>query len=150
MKPPSETPIAPPTGSYLTPRFEDARVYDAMRKGIFTCPPDTSLREVARMMATYHIHSVVVTDLEGEQPWGLLTAVDLVRSAGPGFEDQTAGESAATEVVSVMSDDTLPRAAQLMAEHETSHLLVLHSQTGNPVGVISTLDVAGVLAWGEG
>lgn len=147
MKPPTEIPT---TGSYLTPHFEQARVYDAMRKGIFTCPPDTSLREVARTMATYHIHSVVVTDLEGEQPWGLLTAIDLVRAAGPGFPDREAGECAATEVVSVLSDDSLPHAAQLMAEHDTSHLLVLHSQTGNPVGVISTLDVAGVLAWGEG
>jgi CBS domain-containing protein len=147
MKPPTEIPAA---GSYLTPHFEAARVYDAMRKGIFTCPPDTSLREVARTMAIYHIHSVVVTDLEGERPWGLLSAIDLVRAAGPGFLDRTAGECAATEVVSVLSDDTLPHAAQLMAEHDTSHLLVLHSQTGNPVGVISTLDVAGVLAWGEG
>jgi CBS domain-containing protein len=147
MKPPTEIP-AP--GSYLTPRFEDARVYDAMRKGIFTCPPDTSLREVARMMASYHIHSVVITDLEGDQPWGLLSAIDLAGAAGPGFVDRTAGDAAATEVVSVLSDDTLSHAAQLMAEHDTSHLLVLHSQTGNPVGVISTLDVAGVLAWGEG
>jgi CBS domain-containing protein len=149
MKPPTEYPMPPTHGSYLTPRFEDARVYDAMRKGIFTCPPDTSLREVARMMATYHIHSVVVTDLDGDQPWGVLSAIDLVRSAGPDALDRTAGECAATEVVSVLSDDTIAHAAQLMAEHDTGHLLVLHSTTGNPVGVISTLDVAGVLAWGE-
>ena len=31
---------------------------------------------------------------------------------------------------------------QLMAEHEVTHLVVVDSETSNPVGVISTLDVA--------
>lgn len=142
--------LEPVHGSYLTPHFEDARVYDAMRKGIFTCDPDTSLRDVARLMATHHIHCVVVTSPEGDAPWGLVTDLDVARAAGPDAEDRTAGEIAASEAVAVRSDDTLVHAAQLMAEHDAAHLVVVHAVTGKPTGVVSTLDVAGVLAWGEG
>jgi CBS domain-containing protein len=50
--------------------------------------------------------------------------------------------------VSVAADDSLERAAQLMAEHEVSHLVVIQPHSGPPVGVLSALDLAGVLAWG--
>jgi hypothetical protein len=36
-----------------------------------------------------------------------------------------------------------------MRDEGTSHLRVRDEQSGRPVGVLSTLDVAGVLAWGE-
>ncbi len=36
-----------------------------------------------------------------------------------------------------------------MLEHQLTHLLVL-SPEAQPIGVVSTLDVAGCLAWGEG
>jgi CBS domain-containing protein len=96
---------------------------------------------------------VVVTDLanagSGERRWGVVSDIDLARAAGPDAADRTARQIAATAAVTVSADDTLPRAAQLMAEHDTAHLVVVHSTTGKPVGVLSTLDIAGVLAWGE-
>ena len=49
---------------YTGPPFEDARVHDAMRVGMITCRPETSLRDVARMMSSYGIHAVVVQDVE--------------------------------------------------------------------------------------
>jgi CBS domain-containing protein len=51
-------------------------------------------------------------------------------------------------VVTVEAREPLERAAQLMVEHQLSHLLVL-SAKAQPIGVVSTLDVAGCLAWGE-
>ena len=42
------------------PSLRHARVPDAMRPGVITCPPDSSMRDVARMMVTNHIHAVVV------------------------------------------------------------------------------------------
>ncbi|HEY7630098.1 MAG TPA: CBS domain-containing protein [Thermoleophilaceae bacterium] len=147
---PTGTTLEPLRGSFLMPAFENARVYDAMRVGVFTCPKETSLKEVARMMATHHIHCVIVTELKGEsgQPWGVISDLDLVR-AGEGALERTAGEAAATELVTVAADETVERAAQLMGEHDISHLVVVQPQTGKPAGVLSTLDIAGVLAWGE-
>jgi len=46
--------------------------------------------------------------------------------------------------------EPLARAAQLMAEHGSSHLVVVAAGRRRPVGVISTLDVARCLALAAG
>ena len=40
-------------------------------------------------------------------------------------------------------------AAELMLSEDTSHIVAVNPETNRPVGIVSTLDVAGVLAWGE-
>jgi CBS domain-containing protein len=42
-------------GSYVLPSLRHARVSDVMRRGVITCPPDSSMRDVARMMVTNHL-----------------------------------------------------------------------------------------------
>ena len=37
-----------------------------------------------------------------------------------------------------------------MLEHGTSHAVVVEPRTGRPIGVLSTLDIAGILGWGLG
>lgn len=145
---PTGTILDPLQHTFLAPAFEDASVVDAMRLGVVTCPPDASLREVARTMATYRIHCVLVTDVEGDRPWGVITDLHLATAAGADIDKLTAGDVADTEVVSVGATDTMRLAAQLMTEHRTSHLVVVQPHSGHPVGVLSTLDLAGVLAWG--
>jgi CBS domain-containing protein len=138
-------------GSFLTPAFEHATVSDAMRPGVISCPPQTPLKTVARMMAGNHVHSIVVTRPgvdSGGRPWGIVSDLDLVQAGGDA-EDRTAGQACAKEVISVQPKDTLQRAAQLMAEHETSHLIVVDPRWDEPVGVLSTLDLAGIIAWGR-
>lgn len=135
-------------GSYRTPSFEKAQVGDAMHPGVVSCARDTSLRTVARIMAERHIHSVVVSDLGGEgSKWGVVADVDLLGAAEGDLDALTAGETAETELPTVGSGETLSRAAQLMSEHRVSHLIVVDS--GRAVGVVSTLDVAGIIAWGR-
>jgi CBS domain-containing protein len=134
--------------TFDAPQFEQATVLDAMRLGVVTCQPETPLREVARILATYRIHSVVVSEIEGDRPWGLVTDLDLAAAAGRDLDALTARELARGELVTVGADETLARAAQLMAEHEVAHVVVVQPHSGQPVGVLSTLDLAGVLAWG--
>ena len=124
-----------------------------MRAGIISCGPETDLATVARMMATNHVHAVVVSGTEltargGEHlTWGIVTALDLVAAALAGVEAPEAGAIASTEIVTVDVQEPLERAAQLMVEHQLTHLLVV--ARARPVGILSTLDVAGCLAWGE-
>lgn len=130
---------SPPQGSYLTPAFDHARVSDAIRAGVITCPPDTSLKTIARMMSTYHIHCIVVREADfertgSEEPWGIVSDLDMV-AGGADAEDRTAGSACATEVITVERDETLERAAQLMTEHEISHLVVVGPGTRTPIGV---------------
>jgi CBS domain-containing protein len=89
-----------------------------------------------------------VVNLEGvnERAWRIVTDIDVVRSFGEDVDRRTVREIAATEFVTVGPHETLERAAQLMAEHEVSHLVVVGRGSGRPVGVISSLDVAAHLA----
>jgi CBS domain-containing protein len=134
-------------GSYLTPSFENARVIDAMRTGVISCPPDTSMETVARMMATNHVHAVVV--LAGDAPWGVVTDRDLLDVASDAGE-RLAGTCATSDPLMVKPDETLSRAVSLMEAHGVTHLLVGDPESGPPLGVISSLDVAGIVAWGRG
>ena len=136
-------------GSYLTPSYERARVEDAMRAGVITCAPDTTLETVARIMAGEHVHAVVVTGLEGDRPWGVISDRDLLASARDA-RDRPASWCADTEVVTVLPGERLERAVELMQEHGVTHLLVGDPRAGPPIGVLSSLDVAGIVAWGRG
>jgi CBS domain-containing protein len=146
--------IQPYQGSYLTPSVDKATVADVMRAGVMSCPPDLPATTAARMMATHHIHSVVVEGIHldavhGEElAWSVVSDMDLVRAARRGFEDLTVGEIGATEPVMVEPTLALEEAMRLMDEHDVAHLIV--ADRGRPVGVVSSLDIAGVLAWGRG
>jgi CBS domain-containing protein len=131
------------------PRIAELHVGDAMHAGVLTCDRDAPLSEVAETMARELVHCVVV---EGggrrDGPlWGIVSDLDLVAAATVrDLDEQTAGGSAASPVVMVTAGETLERAAQLMTEHGTSHLIVTDSTRARPVGVLSTLDIAAVLA----
>ena len=135
--------------SYIGPAFEDARVRDAMRVGVITCRPETALSDVARMMVGYDVHSVVVADVEPERGlWGIVTSLDLARVAGD-LDAVTAREVASTDLTTIRSNEPLQRAAEIMAEHGITHLIVLQPDSDDPVGVISARGLAGALAYGR-
>ena len=134
--------------SYRTPSLRHARVSDAMRPGVITCAPDLSMRDVARMMATNHIHAVVVRGVESGRSWGVVTDRDLLTIA-PGAEDARAGACASEVLVTVAPHEPLEAARELMRAHGVSHVMVVDSGENEPLGVVSTLDVAGIVAWGE-
>ena len=121
-------------------------VADAMTRGTLSCQAETPLRTIARMMSEHGVHSVVVTDLDGvaERAWGVVTDVDLMGASSVDLDEHTAGDSAGTELVEVAPDETIERAAQLMSDHEVTHVVVV--ERDKPVGVLSSLDVARVLA----
>jgi CBS domain-containing protein len=145
--------LQPYRGSYLMPAFERATVADVMRPGVMSCAPDAPLLTVAQTMATHHVHCVVVAGIATDEVggdhliWGLLSDMDMVRAAESGIEGHTAADAARTEVVTVDPATPLARAAALMDEHDSAHLIV--TAGGHPAGVISSLDIAGALAWGR-
>ena len=133
-------------------RLAAIKVADVMHAGVFTCDRETPLSEVAATMTRERIHCVVVESGSGERgdPWGIVSDLDLVAAATVrGLEKQLAGGSAATPIVTVAPTETLERAAQLMTEHASSRLLVVETRRRRPVGVLSTIDIAAVLAGGE-
>ena len=143
------------TTRLLGPAFEHATVGDAMRTGIISCRAETPLRQVAEMMASYHVHAIVVDALAGSgvgtdsRSWTIVSDLDLARAAGNGELDRNAGELAGRGGLQIAPDAPLKRAAALMSEHGVSHLIVSTSADARPVGIISSLDLAVALAWGR-
>jgi CBS domain-containing protein len=140
---------ASPTRPGRAPGYEQAWVADAMRPGVFSCSAATPLRTVAQIMAEHRIHAVVIDDVGGDGSagaWGVVSDVDLLRALAAGALEETAGSIAATEFVAIGSGEMLTRAVQLMAEHELTHLIVREQASRGPLGVISTLDIANLVA----
>jgi CBS domain-containing protein len=140
------------TKSKLPPQVEPIakiRVADAMHPGMVSCPAETPLNTVARMMATYRVHAVFVHDHSGDasgESWGVVTDRDLLLAALTGELDTDAGRVAAAPVLAVTPTEHLGQAMQLMRDHEVAHLVVVDGTSGRPAGVLSTLDVASALA----
>jgi CBS domain-containing protein len=118
-----------------------------MHPGVLTCSADDSLRHVAAIMAYHHVHALVITTPTAEGPIGVVSDQDLVAAVAAGA-DCAAREVAGTETLTISPDEPLRTAAQLMIEHGVSHLVVVDSAGGYPVGVLSALDVATVYAGG--
>jgi CBS domain-containing protein len=121
-------------------------VGEVMRLGVVTAEPDTPLSEVARLMSAYRIHCVVVgglsEDVHGTRlVWGVVSDLDLARAVASG-QEATAGQVAATEPLTASPFDSLADVAQVMADHEVAHLVVVDATVAEPMGMISTLDVA--------
>src|SRR5262252_9059915 len=120
--------------------FETATVGDAMSHGVLSCPPETPLRVVARMMATYGVHAIFVFEYgndDDDEPrlWAVVSDLDLV---------------AATRLVTVEADCSIAEAGSLMAQYGIAHLAVTEPESRRPIGVISTLDIARAIAAGLG
>jgi CBS domain-containing protein len=141
-------------GSYLMPSLEHATVSDAMHPGILSCEPDATLTELAQMMATEHVHCVAVAGItHQEKPqtfvWGIVSDLDLIAAGIRNDTEGTARDLAGQPVITVKPSMPLRDAGELMLTHRVSHLVVTDAEAGRPIGILSTLDLAGVLAWGE-
>jgi CBS domain-containing protein len=127
------------------PELRHVRVRDCMHHGILSCDGDATLGEVAGVMSKHRIHSVAVTNHHADRPVGIISDLDVVAALASG-EEPRAAQMAATEPVAVSAEDSLGHAAQLMAEHGVSHLVVLDATSGYPSGILSTLDIAAAYA----
>ncbi len=143
-----------PTNAMTSSTAPSVSVGAVMHHGTISLPPQSTLQDAAGEMARHSVHCVVIDGLargadRGEHlVWGILSDLDLMRAAAAGRLDVAAGELAASEVVTVDPDDTIEQVAQLMAEHDVTHVVVVSPETGRPAGVVSSLDVAGALARG--
>jgi CBS domain-containing protein len=142
---PEELPVA----------FETGTVGDAMSRGVISCPPETPLRVVARMMATFGVHAIFVfehtdDDDEASQLWAVVSDLDLVAATRLDLDSLTAGATAITPLVTVAADSSLAEAGGLMAQYGIAHLAVTDPSSGRPIGVVSTLDITRAIAAGLG
>jgi CBS domain-containing protein len=96
------------------------------------------------------VHTIVVSDPIDGSPWGILSDKALV-SALLDFdgEERPLRDVADRDLNMICSSEPLTAAAELMRERGIAHILVRDADSGRPTGMLSSLDVAGILAWGE-
>jgi CBS domain-containing protein len=127
-------------------------VGEVMHRGLVSCPTWMPLRVVAQVMALNRVHCVVVIDYGNEADedaslLGIVSDRDIVDALAAGaIDDRDAGSVAVAPLLTAHPDDDLVRAAQLLAEHGASHLVVLDRSSRRPVGVLSTLDLAAAVS----
>lgn len=129
-------------------------VRDVMHPGIVACSQSAGIAEVAQVMADFRVHCVAVigaADDENGDPAirGIVSDLDLLKWATGADVHAAAGRVARDPIAYIAPDTPLHEAAQTMAEQETQHLVVLGPEQNTPVGILSTLDIAAVLARGS-
>jgi CBS domain-containing protein len=116
-----------------------ATVGAVMAPGIVTCPRRASLTVVAALMSVHQVHAVVVDPGSPR----VVTAHDLVRATLAGAADV----DAIAAVPPWAAPDETPQAiAERMVATNAAHILVREHPDGAARGVVSSFDVAAVVA----
>ena len=117
---------------------------DVMHRGIIACPATAPLADVAAALVERRAHTVMVARGDG---WAFVSDMDLVAGVLRGEPAPTAGEMASMGLAVVRGDATLEVAASMVVESRAGHVVAVDDE-GVPVGVVSTLDLVGVIAAG--
>ena len=138
------------TSTEPTP-LHDVAVKEIMHHGIVSCAQSAGPAEIARIMAGSKVHCVAVIGLaQGDRAapviWGIVSDLDLLQAAIGTGAPPTAATLARQPVISVRPTVSVHEAAQVMVANGVSHLVVVDPEELTPVGIVSSLDVAGVLA----
>lgn len=114
---------------------------DLMHKGLITCPPETSLGNVATLLTQHHIHALVV--VEHNKPLGIISDFDLLAGEWLSVDGEsldtmrrmTARDLMTYPIATIESNISAEAAAQQMIEKQVHRMIVI--ENGEPVGVIS-------------
>lgn len=118
-----------------------------MHPGIVTCARTATATDLARIMRDCHTDCVVILS-NGHSAdqfpvvWGLVTRDDLLRPIAEADPLATAEEFARIPVVRARADLTIAEAQSLCAAVGVSHLLVIDSAHGTPLGIVRDADLA--------
>ena len=102
-------------------------------------------------MATYQVHCVLVSGVVGrtgeDRGWGMVSDFDLVRAIAAGIDPEQPVEDVVSRPLHTIRPQVgVQQAAELMSSREITHLVVIDEELGEPMGLVSSLDVAALLA----
>ena len=125
-------------------------IRDLMHPGLITCPPGTSLGQVAAMLTAHHVHALVVAD-QPDKPLGIISDYDLLAGEWLSVDEEslnamrklTARDLMTAPIEMVDVNASVNEAAKRMSAKEIHRMLI--TEADKPVGIISISDfVAGI------
>ncbi len=147
----SSTPTLEPRDHSGSEQLHTVLVREVMHPGVVSCSQAATAAEIARIMTSCRVHAVAVMGLsqdERKDPliWGIVSDLDLLEAATTQSANATAATLARQPVIAVRSTMSVHEVARAMIENGTTHLVVVDPDRRVPLGIVSTLDIAGVLA----
>jgi CBS domain-containing protein len=123
----------------------EMRVKEIMTGHIAYCNPDTSLKEVARLMEDEDCGSIpVLQDKQTFKPIGIITDRDIViRCLARGMNplEMTAGDCMTPQVLTIDRDLGIHDCERLMIDNQVRRIVVV-DQDGRCCGMVSQADIA--------
>ena len=116
-----------------------------MSSPITMVPPETTVREAARLMRDNDIGSVIVVD-DDDELCGILTSTDFVDAVA---DDRSMAETPVTEfmtedVITTTANQEIRDIADLLVEHGFHHVPVV--EEGTVIGIVTTSDLTAYLS----
>jgi CBS domain-containing protein len=114
------------------------RARDIMSGTVISTSPETSVKELSRLLAFHNVSGLPVLDERGKLV-GIVSEADVIGKRG-----KTVGEIMTRDIITVQEGDSLESIAHLMAEHRIKRVLVMRGQ--ELVGLVSRADIVKALA----
>ncbi len=115
-------------------------VGDVMTKSVVTAGKDTTIPEIAKLMKSHRIGSVIIED--NGKAIGIVTESDLVRRVIAEEKDPkttTAEEVMSSPLISASYDTELTKAADIMAKNRIKRLPI--TRDGKVIGIVTVTDL---------
>ena len=125
--------------------MEDIFVGRLMSSPITMVPPETTVREAARLMRDNEIGSVIVVD-ESEALAGILTSTDFVAAVADerSMAETPVSEFMTEDVVTTTANEPIRNIADLMVEHGFHHVPVVEDD--QVIGIVCSSDLTAYLS----
>jgi predicted transcriptional regulator len=123
-----------------------APVARVMRHGVVSIAEDATLAGVTRAMADHRIHALLVAESSTGRPLGWVKAETLLTWMNLGNSWVHAHEAITEPVTTIAPDATIGDAMAALSRHGTSRLLVSSEGGRAGEGVVTPLDIVGLVA----
>lgn len=125
-------------------------VRDVMHRGVITCGPRTSLRDVARIMIKNDVREIVVCTYRTAQMRGVISDWLLAQAHGSDVNGLGAEDIILPFTTTVSPDASLAEAMELMRKNRIHSLVVVtdteEKDSNRPIGIISSYDIVKEMA----
>lgn len=120
------------------------RIMDVMSTEVVTVAPDSTLKQIATVLASHGISGAPVVDSKG-QVLGIVSETDLVvEESGSDRVARRASEVMTAPAITIDIGRRVYEAARLMSEHRINRLPVLND--GTLAGIVSRADIVRAFA----
>ncbi|HEY8554343.1 MAG TPA: CBS domain-containing protein [Burkholderiales bacterium] len=126
------------------------RIGEICTRDVVFCPPETGIREAARLMREYHVGTLVIAEnRDGRRvPVGIVTDRDLVvevLAIEAPFDTVTIGDLRTSELVTAREQDDAFETLEQMRRRGVRRMPVVDAQ-GGLVGIVSLDDLLEIVA----